>query len=130
MNFNDESLNSRNPFATTSSKRTPFQYRQYSGNLSGPLVKRKASYFFDFNRNETDDNDLVRATVLDSNFNIVNFGQTFLVPRRSLNFNTRLDYAINPNNTLVGRYGFNRFRATNNGLGGFTLPERAFDSVN
>ena len=67
FNFNDESFNSRNPFATNSSKRTPFQFRQYSVNLSGPLIKRKASYFLDFNRNETDDNELVNATVLDSN---------------------------------------------------------------
>src|SRR6185436_4398249 len=44
FNFNDESLNSRNPF-TTSNKRSPFQVRQYGGNLGGPLVKKKASYF-------------------------------------------------------------------------------------
>jgi hypothetical protein len=40
LNFNDESLNSRNPFAISSSKRPPFQYRQFETNLSGPLVKR------------------------------------------------------------------------------------------
>src|SRR5882724_2775561 len=62
FNFEDESLNSRNPF---SSSRTPFQVRQYGGNLSGPLVKKKASFFFDFQRRETDDNELVTATVLD-----------------------------------------------------------------
>src|SRR5258705_2602208 len=55
FNFNDESLNSRNPFAISSSKRTPFQLRQYNFSLSGPLVKRKASYFVDVNRGETDD---------------------------------------------------------------------------
>ena len=60
INFNDESLNSRNPFAISSSKRTPFQIRQYNANLSGPLVKRKASYFLEFGRFETDDNELVR----------------------------------------------------------------------
>ena len=130
INFNDESLNSRNPFVTRSSKRTPFQFRQYSFNLSGPIVARKASYFFDFNRNETDDNELVRATVLDSNLNIVDAGQTFLVPRRGTNFGSRIDYAINPNNTLVGRYNFNRSRTTNQGIGGFSLPERAYDSLN
>jgi hypothetical protein len=129
FNFNDESFNSRNPFVTRSSKRTPFQFRQYSFNLSGPIIARKASYFFDFNRNETDDNELVRATVLDSNLNIVDVGQTFLVPRRGTNFGSRIDYAINTNNTLVGRYNFNRFRTTNQGIGGFSLPERAYDSL-
>ncbi|HEX3281035.1 MAG TPA: carboxypeptidase-like regulatory domain-containing protein, partial [Pyrinomonadaceae bacterium] len=66
FSFQDESLNSRNPF---SARRTPFQVRQYGGNLGGPLVKKKASYFIDFDRRETDDNELVTATVLDSNLN-------------------------------------------------------------
>jgi len=129
LNFNDESFNSRNPFATNSSKRTPFQFRQYGGNLSGPLVARKASFFVDFSRNETDDNELVRATILDPSLNTVDFGQAFLVPRRGSNFSARLDYAINTNNTLVGRYNYGRSRTTNQGIGGFSLPERAYDSA-
>ena len=104
FNFNDESLNSRNPFAISSSTRTPFQIRQYNFNLNGPLVKRKASYFVEFNRNETDDNELVRATVLDSSFNPVEVGQGFLVPKRNTSFSPRFDYAINTNNTLIARY--------------------------
>jgi hypothetical protein len=129
FNFNDESLNSRNPFAVTSSKRTPFQIRQYEMNLSGPLVARKASYFFNFGRIETDDNELVRATVLDDNLNIVEFGQSFIVPRRNTFFSPRIDYAINNNNTLIFRYNFNRFRTDNQGVVGFSLPERAFNTV-
>ena len=129
FNFNDESLNSRNPFAISSSKRTPFQYRQYNFNLNGPIKKRKASYFVEFNRNETDDNELVRATVLDPLFNIVEVGQGFLVPRRNTNFSPRVDYAINTNNTLIARYNYNRSRTDNQGVGGFNLPERGFDSV-
>lgn len=132
MNFNDESLNSRNPFAVTSSKRTPFQVRQYETNFSGPVVPKKASFFFNFGRIETDDNELVRATVLDDNLNVVDFGQAFLVPRRNTFFSPRFDYAINQNNTLIVRYNYNRFSVENNGVGGFNLPERGFDllSVN
>src|SRR5687768_2037842 len=129
LNFNDESLNSRNPFAISASKRTPFQIRQYDFNFSGPLVAKKASFFVSFGRFETDDNELVRATVLDENFNPVEFGQGFLVPRRNMFVSPRLDYAINTNNTLVVRYNFNRFRVDDSGIGGFTLPERGFDTV-
>src|SRR5207248_9017457 len=82
FNFDDESLNSRNPFATSSSKRTPFQIRQLGGNLSGPVKKRKASFFLEANRNDTDDNDLIRATILDPSLNVVQLGQGVLVPRR------------------------------------------------
>ena len=129
FNFNDESLNSRNPFAINSSKRTPFQIRQYDVNFSGPLVKKKASYFFNFGRIETDDNELVRATILDANLNPVEFGEGFLVPRRNLFFSPRIDYAINTNHTLVFRYNYNRFSTDNQGVGGFTLPERGFNTV-
>src|SRR5689334_15698245 len=129
FNFNDESLNSRNPFAINSSKRTPFQIRQFETNLSGPLVKKKASFFVNFGRIETDDNELVRATVLDSNFNAVDFGQSFLVPRRNTFFSPRLDYAINNSHTLIARYNFNRFRVDDAGVTGFNLPERGYDTI-
>src|SRR6266852_4326767 len=128
LNFNDESLNSRNPFATSSSKRTPFQIRQFGGNLSGPLKKGKASFFLEANRNETDDNDLVRATILDPSYNFVQIGQGVLVPRRFTNFSPRLDYAINARNTLVARYSFNHNVQQNVGVGGFSLPERGYNN--
>lgn len=128
LSFQDESLNSRNPFSTNSPKRPPYQVRQYGGNLSGPLVKNKASFFFDIERRETDDNELVKATILDPNFNIVQFGQGVLVPRRVFNFSPRFDYAINDQNTLIARYSFNRSKTQNNGVRDFSLPERAYDS--
>ena len=130
FNFNDESFNSRNPFSINSSKRPPFQIRHYDMNLSGPLVKRKASFFVNFGRIETDDNELIRATVLDSNLNPVDFGQGFLVPRRNTFLSPRFDYAINSSNTLIARYNFNRSRVEDQGVGGFNLPERGFDTIN
>ena len=127
FNFSDESLNSRNPFAVSSSKRSPFQIRQLGGNLSGPLIKNKASFFFEVNRNETDDNELVRATILDPAFNITQVGIGFLQPRRQTNFSPRVDFAINSRNTLIARYNYNRNETKNNGVGGFSLPERGYD---
>jgi hypothetical protein len=129
LNFTDESLNSRNPFAINSSKRTPFQIRQYDVNLSGPVVKQKASFFVNFGRIETNDNELIRATVLDDNLNAVEVGSAFLTPKRNTFFSPRFDYAINHNHTLVARYNFNRFTFENQGVGGFSLPERGFDTV-
>ncbi len=128
FNFNDESLNSRNPFQVNSSKRTPFQIRQMGGNLSGPLKKGKASFFLEVNRNEVDDNGIVRATILDPSYNIVQIGQGVVLPTRFTGFSPRIDYAINPRNTLVTRYNFNHSVSRNSGVNGFSLPERAFDS--
>lgn len=130
INFTDESLNSRNPFAVSSSKRTPYQVRQYSGSVSGPIIKNKASFFLELNRNETDDNELIRATVIDPTFTIQQFGTGFLVPRRNFNISPRIEYAINSRNTLIARYNYNRNRTENQGVGGFSLPSRAYDNVN
>lgn len=126
FNFNDESLNSRNPFATSSSKRTPFQIRQFGGSFSGPIVKKKASFYFEGNRNETDDNELIQATILDPAFNIVQLGEGFLVPRRNTNIGPRIDYAINSKNTLIARYNFFESKTQNQGVSGFTLPSLGF----
>lgn len=129
LNFSDESLNSRNPFAVTSSKRTPWQIRQYDMNLSGPVIKQKASFFVNFNRLETDDNELIRATILDEDLNTLEVGNAFLTPKRNTFFSPRLDYAINNNHTLVARYNFFRSTFENQGVGGFNLPERGFNTV-
>ncbi|HET8781924.1 MAG TPA: carboxypeptidase regulatory-like domain-containing protein [Pyrinomonadaceae bacterium] len=129
LNFSDESLNTRNPFAVTSSKRSPWQIRQYDMNLSGPIIKGKASFFFNFGRTETDDNELIRATVLDDNLNTVEVGNGFVTPRRNTFLSPRFDYAINNNHTFVARYNFNRFTFDNQGVGGFNLPERGFNTV-
>jgi len=126
FNFNDRVLNSRNPFADS---RPAFQARQYGGNLSGPVVKRKASFFFDFERRELDDNELVKATILDANFNPLPVGEAVLAPRRFTNISPRIDYAINPENTLVVRFNYFRSDLQNQGVLGFSLPERASTSL-
>jgi len=136
MTFNDESLNSRNPFLR-SPKRPPFQFRQYSGNLSGTIVPKKSSFFVDFNRGETDDNDLINAfaplrpgtTIIDPTAPQVSFNAAVLSPRRNWNFSPRIDYAINGSHTLVGRYHFFRNDDQNLGVSQFSLPERAFDQT-
>jgi uncharacterized membrane protein YgcG len=125
FNFNDESLNTRNPYART---KAATQNRNYGFNLGGPIKKNKMSFFLDFNRREGDDNALVNATVLDAALNPVSFNQTVLVPTRSLSFSPRFDYAINTNNTLVGRYSYSRRSTDNRGVGDFSLPSLGYET--
>jgi hypothetical protein len=124
FNFNDESLNARSPFAAT---RAPYQTRRYGGNISGPLSSKRASFFLDFERRETDDNDVVRAIVLDPALNPTSFNQSVLSPDRRTTFSPRLDYQINQTNTLVARYTFEQATRGNEGTGDFNLPSRAYD---
>ncbi len=125
FNFGDESLNSRNPFAVN---RAPYQTRMYGGNLGGSLGKR-TSFFVDLERREIDDNAVVNATTLDSLFQPVNVREAYVTPQRRTNANVRLDYQLNPANTLVGRFEVLRSSSSNNGIGQFTLPSRAYDST-
>ncbi len=127
FNFNDESFNSRNPFALN---RPSSQVRFYGGSLSGPIVKKKASFFFEMSRREADDNAVINARILDPGLNIVPFQQAILQPVRRTNFSTRFDYALNDKNTLIGRYSFGRTENPVVGLSDLTLPTRAFQSKN
>ena len=125
FNFSDESLNARNPFARS---RAPYQSRRYGGNLSGPIITGKASFFFDFQRSETDENDVINAVILDPALNAVAFNQTLLTPARRTTFSPRLDWQLNPTNTLIARYTFEKSDRLNQGVGNFNLPERAYDT--
>jgi hypothetical protein len=125
INFNDESLNSRNPFSLN---RAPYQMRLYGGNLSGPLKGKSSSFFLDFERREIQDNAVVNAVVLDPAFNIVPFTQTVLTPLRRLTFSPRLDFQLSPAHSLIARYSFVRSTQDAAGVGDFSLPSRAFDT--
>lgn len=125
FNFNDEALNSRDPFAP---ERAPFQRRRYGGNLSGPIVSKRASFFLDFQRNESDDNEVINAVILDDALNQTPFGLAIVTPRRSTTFSPRFDFQLNQTNTLVGRYSYERTRRSNVGVGDFSLLSRAYDT--
>ena len=125
FNFNDDALNARNPFADT---RPPIQTRQYGGNFGGPIVKHKASFFVDFDKRDVNDQTLVVAQVLDANNNIVDFRDIVAIPSRRTTFSPRIDYQINPNHTLVGRYTYTKNTRVI-GVGGFSLPSRAYDTA-
>lgn len=126
FNFNDDALNSRNAFA---SSRPPHQSRQYGGNIGGPIIKRKASFFFDIDKRDVDDESLIVATILDSNRRAIAFNETVPVPSRRTSFSPRVDYQINHDNTIIGRYNYSS--STNvRGVGGYNLPSRQYDSEN
>ncbi len=125
--FMDESLNSRNPFA---SNRAPFQRREFGGNLSGAVIPKKASFFLDFQRQDQDENELINATILDASLNPTPFSLAVLTPRQFTTFSPRFDYQINQSNTLVARYSYFRQTSENVGVGGFNLLSRGFDTSN
>jgi hypothetical protein len=125
--FNDESLNSRNPFALN---RAPTQSRNFGGNFSGPLIKGKASFFIDGNIRQNDNSSIINAQILDPSLNIITFREDVQQPTRRYQFNPRFDLALNDKNTLVVRYDYSQGTNSNQGIGDTSLMTRAFASKN
>lgn len=122
-NFNDESLNSRNPFAVN---RASTQRRNFGGNVSGPIRKGKSSFFLDVSHNSNDNNAVINAQVVDPSFAIVPFRRDIKQPTTRLNIAPRFDLAINDKNTLVFRYSYGDSTNKNQGIGDTSLPGRAY----
>lgn len=123
FNFNHDRLNSRNPFAAT---RPPHQSRQYGANLGGPLSKKKASFFIDFEKRDIDDEAVINA-VDPTTFSPLR--ETFPIPSRRLTLGPRVDYQLNANNTLVARYNYSHVSRIL-GVSGFSLPSQKYDNAN
>jgi hypothetical protein len=125
LNFNDESLNARNPFAAN---RAPFQSFLYGGSVSGPIIANKLSFFMNVEQRNLTDNAVVNAIVLNDALNPVQFNQAVLVPQTRTSINPRLDFQINPKHSLVFRYSFLRTTTENAGIGDFSLPSTGYDT--
>ena len=123
--FEDESLNSRNPYAAN---KPAFQLRNINGDIGGPIVKKRASFFFDGEYEEIDNNSLIFAQILGPSLVTQPFRQSVLSPFKLYEYNARVDLQLNENNTLVVRYLGETTDSSNVGLNGFDLPSRAYDS--
>jgi hypothetical protein len=126
LSFSNQSLNSRNPFA---SAREPYRFLLYGGSVSGPVIKKRASFFLDFERRDINDNSVINATILDPSLSITPFSMAVVVPQRRTSFSPRLDYQLNEKNTLVARYTYLRLGQENAGVGNFSLLSRAFSTA-
>ena len=124
FNWSDQALNTRNPLAQETS---PYKFRQYGFFLSRAIVPKKAAFTFSFGKTDEDRSGVVSAETLDPGFNIVPLRFSSTIPRRGLSLTPRFDYQINPNNTLVLRYLFDRTKIRGLGVGELSLSGRAYD---
>jgi hypothetical protein len=124
FNFNDESLNSRNPFAP---RRAPYQQRGLNGSLTGPIIPKRASFAFYFGRYASEGNSVINATILDPvTLQPITFNQTLVTPQTSSYFSLRGDLKVNKKHTLVANFDTGWFTQNLQGVGGFALPSRAY----
>jgi hypothetical protein len=124
VNYGNKVFDTRNPLSTT----TPaYNSTMLTANLGGPISK-KSSFFIDYNRRAINEDALIVGRVLDSNFNQIGYNNAVLTPNAVWQISPRVDYAINPNNTLIIRY--NHTQSSNiGGVGGFNLPDQQTQAI-
>ncbi|MBY0506367.1 MAG: carboxypeptidase regulatory-like domain-containing protein [Bryobacteraceae bacterium] len=125
FNFGDGIFNSRNPFAAN---KAPFQSRNFNGRISGP-VNKKASFSFDVERRDVDENAVINATTLSAALVPTPLQLSVVTPNKRTGINPRFDLALNDRNTLVTRYSLSDISNENQGIGQFSLQSRAFNST-
>jgi hypothetical protein len=117
--FRDDALNARNAYV---GEKGPEQTQQYTFNLSGTLRKEKTSFSLSATGASLYDSANVNAQLPD--------GTRAMAPVRRpsdrINFNGRVDHALNRAHTLRANLQSNGNTQDNLGVGGFDLPDRAF----
>lgn len=142
INFRNSGLDARNAFAL---QKPDLSQQQYNFNFSGPIIKKKMSFFAYGDRRNLTGGSTTNAITLNGPF-VANV----LAPSTSTNFGIRTDYLVNNKDTLGINFSRSMRETTNQeftvrfggGFGGgggrggggasgvtnFTLPERGTDS--
>src|SRR5215510_12007626 len=121
FNYRGDAMNARNAFAT---EKTPEQNRNFNLGARGPIVKGKTSIRLGLDGRRDYQADTIVA--VDENGNRI--GDYVRRPSESTNATIGLEHALTNNQTLRVEYRRGENQVENNGVGGFNLPERAFNT--
>ena len=116
--FRDEALNGRQAFAPV---RGPEQQRRFGLSLDGPVWKNRTSLFLN-----TDGSLFYDAKTLVATLPTGTVSDLVFRPSRRLNFDARLEHALNRTHTSRLQYQRNAVLQNNLGAGDFDLPSRAY----
>ena len=118
--FKDDALNAGRRFALN---KPPYQERQLTADVGGPLIPGRLTTNFAYRHNEAKNGDTIHATLPDGVFAL---GITR--PAVTDSVNARNTYQLSNSNSLGVNAGYSTTRSKNQGIGGFVMPERAWDS--
>lgn len=100
FNYRNSATDARNAFAVT---KPLLDQRRFGFNLSGPIIKKKMSYFFNIERRNLAGESPVIATTLDGPY-----AANVAAPSDNTQFNGRVDYLLNNKNTISLNYSYSR----------------------
>ncbi len=121
FDFRNEALTATNAFAAN---KPSFQQRNINANLSGPFIRNVLTASLTYNQNEAENADTVVAKTAAGE---VAFGIVRPAVNRSYSGDGQLQLGDRHALHFTARYA-NR-HSSNNGVGGFTLPERGWAST-
>ncbi len=123
---NDSALNTRSPFLGSATQ--PGYYSDMiEGNIGGPLMKNASFFLFAQHRN-INDLSIIDAAVPPT-FAPNTFQQAIPNTHGRTNVGPRFDYQLGKNDTLTVRYQYWRNSEQNQGIGAFTLPTQAYNTL-
>ncbi len=126
FNFNNQALNTRDPFASNDPN---YRRAVFGGRVSGPVPGRKASYTLFADRRAVDDMAIVSGTTLDGQLQPLDFQQAVVTPNWLTRVEPRLDLQLGARHTLAVEYEYESVERDKGGVGGFSLPSRAYDTT-
>jgi hypothetical protein len=122
FDFRDDALTARNALADN---KPTFQQRNINANVSGPFIRNLLTASVTFNQNEQENASTVVAELPSGALSL-----GVVSPEVSRQYNTNGQLQLNARHALHFRVGHSTRDNRNSGVGGFTLPERAFESTN
>jgi hypothetical protein len=120
FNYRGDAMNARNAFAN---EKTPEQNRNFNLGARGPIIKGKTSIRLGLDGRRDYQADTIVA--IDANGN--RLGDYVRRPSESTNATIGMEHALNNNQTLRLEYRHGENATENAGVGGFNLPERAYN---
>jgi hypothetical protein len=116
----DDGLNARNAFAEN---KPPYQERQLGFEVSGPSIPGRMSTSFEFGQSNAENVGTIHATLPEGVFAL---GITR--PRMNRGFEIENTYQLAPSHSIRVSIGRGTETSRDDGIGGFTLPERRSDA--
>jgi Carboxypeptidase regulatory-like domain len=122
FNYRGDAMNARNAF---SNEKTPEQNRNFNLGARGPIVKGKTSVRFGLDGRR----DFQADTIVAIDQNGVPVNDPVRRPSESTNVTAGLEHALTNNQTLRLEVRHGENSTENAGVGGFNLPERAYNTA-
>jgi hypothetical protein len=123
MGLRSDVMNARNAFARAE---TPEQFRRFNMGFRGPIVAGRTSLRLGLDGNRSYDS----PTIFAYNEDGTEYRDIVRRPTESTNLTAGIEHALTNNQTLRLEYRRGNNAARNQGVGDFTLPERATERTN